>query len=141
MFLLTNGLSSLIGFHAALVLSWLFVSLVLIALGLYSLRARYRLLYGLIELAAGAVITLVSINAYGVAQNREYVPIAGGGIFHKSPEGVLQLNGPTVALLGMLVAVYVLVRGLDNFGEGLSELTNPKWNASWQHCLGKRSDT
>jgi hypothetical protein len=112
MFLLTNVLSALVGFHVALVVAWLFVSLVFCALGLYSLRLCSRLLYGALELVVGAAITLVAISAFGAAQSREYVPIIGGGIFHRSPEGVLQLSGPEIALFGMLVAVYVLVRGL-----------------------------
>ncbi len=42
MFLLTNGLSSLVGFNPALVVAWLFVSLVFCAVGLYSLRQWSR---------------------------------------------------------------------------------------------------
>jgi hypothetical protein len=134
MFFLTNYLSLLVGFRIALVMAWLFVSLFLSALGLYSLRLYSRLLYGVIELGLGAAITLVAINAYGAAQSREYIPIAGGGVFHKTPEGVLQLNGPVVALFGMLAAIYILVRGLDNVGEGL-KASNPEWYARWQRCF------
>lgn len=133
MFLLTNGLSSLFGFHVVLVVVWLFVSLVFCALGLYSLRLWSRLLYGALELVFGAIITLVAINAYAAAQSREYMPIVGGGVFHTPPQGVLHLNGPSVALFGMLVAVYVLVRGLDNVGEGLRDY--PKLNVRWQTCF------
>lgn len=107
-------------------------SLVFCALGLYSLRLWSRLLYGALELVFGAIITLVAINAYAAAQSREYVPIVGG-VFHTPPQGVLHLSGPSVALFGMLVAVYVLVRGLDNFGEGLRDY--PKLNARWQTCF------
>ena len=81
MFLLTNSLSLLVGFHAAFVVAWLFVSLVFCALGLYSLRLWSRLLYGALELVIGSAITLVAINAYATAQAREYVPIVGGGSF------------------------------------------------------------
>jgi hypothetical protein len=130
MFFGTNSLWRLFGFHAALAVAWLFVSLVVIAVGLYSLRFWSRLLYGMIELVAGAAILLAAINAYGAAQGREYVPIVGGGLFHTRPQGILQLSGPQIALFGMLVAVYVLVRGLDNVGEGLRD--HPKWNARWQ---------
>lgn len=127
MFFTTNWLWALVGFHPSLAVAWLFVSLVFCAVGLYSLRLWSRLLYGVIELAVGAVITLVAINAYGVAQSREYVPIVGGGLFHTPPQGVLHLSGPSIALLGMLVAIYVLVRGLDNVGEGLGDY--PKLNS------------
>jgi hypothetical protein len=138
MFFLTNCLSSVVGFHVALVVTWLFFSLIFCALGLYILRLWSRLIYGVAELLFGGIITLVAISAYGVAQSREYVPIVGGGIFHKLPEGALQLSGPEVALFGMLAAIYVLVRGLDNVGEGLSELSNPEWHARWQRCFRKR---
>jgi hypothetical protein len=133
MFLLTNYLSSLVGFHILIVVAWLFFSLVFFALGLYSLRLWSRLLYGLVELSFGMAITIVAISAYGAAQSREYVPIAGGGIFHRSPEGVLQLSGPEVALFGMLAAIYVLVRGLDNVGEGLRQ--HPRLSAYWYSCF------
>jgi hypothetical protein len=133
MFLLTNALSSLVGFHVVLVVAWLFVNLVFCAVGLYSLRLWSRLLYGALELVAGAAITLVAINAYAAAQSREYVPIVGGGVYRALPQGVLHLSGPSVALFGMLIAVYVLVRGLDNVGEGLRE--HPKWYSCWQRCF------
>jgi hypothetical protein len=137
MFFSTNSLSSAVGFKVGIVVTWLFISLVFCALGLYSLRLRARLLYGAAELLFGLVITLVAISAYSAAQSHEYVPIVGGGIFHKLPEGALQLSGPEIALFGMLAAIYVLVRGLDNVGEGLSELSNPKWSARWQRCFRK----
>lgn len=135
MFVATNWLWAIVGFHPSLAVTWFFVSLFLYAVGLYGLRIWSRLLYGVIELVAGAGITLVAINAYGAAQNREYVPIVGGGFYHTPPQGVLHLNGPSIALLGMLVAVYVLVRGLDNVGEGLGK--HPKLNTWWQHCFHK----
>lgn len=135
MIVTTNWLLALVGFHPSLAVTWLFVSLLLCSVGLYGLRIWSRLLYGVIELVAGAGITLVAINAYGAAQSREYVPIVGGGLYHTPPQGVLHLSGPSVALLGMLVAVYVLVRGLDNVGEGLGK--HPKLNTWWQHCFRK----
>jgi|SRR5579863_49290 len=100
----------------------LFVAVgVLFALGLYTLRSRCRLVYGLIEIASGVVIMLGAINSYSAALGREYVPIVGGGIFHRPPEGWLHWSAPTVALFGVAAAIYILVRGLDNIGEGLSE--------------------
>jgi hypothetical protein len=137
MFLLTNWFSSLVGPHTELVVVGLVVGLSLFAIGLYSLRARFRLLYGLLELASG-VVMLGAINSYSAALGRENVPIVGGGIFHRPPEGWLHWSAPSVSLLGVAAAVYILVRGLDNVGEGLSELSNPKWSAMWQRCFGKR---
>jgi hypothetical protein len=132
MFFMTNRV---VGFRVGLVVPWLLLSLILCALGLYSLRLCSRLIYGVIEfLAAGVGGTLIAIDAYGAAQMREYVPIVGGGIYHRPPEGVLPWSGPTIALFGMLAAIYVLVQGLDDIGEGLRK--HPKWHAQWQRCFG-----
>jgi hypothetical protein len=119
MFFLTNRV---VGFQVGPVMTWLFVSLVLCAIGLYSLKLLSRLLYGFVELLFGAVITFVAINAYGAAQSREYVPIVGGGFFHRSPQGVLQLSEAQIALFGMLAAVFVLVRGFEDVRDGLRQL-------------------
>ncbi|MGX4804003.1 hypothetical protein [Bradyrhizobium guangdongense] len=132
MFFATNYLTRLVGFHTPLIMAWLLFSLVFFAVGLYGLRLWSRLLYGMVEIVVGVLITLAAINTYGVAQTREYAPIVGGGVFHRPPEGVLQLSGPNIALLGMLAAVYLLVRGLDNVGEGLREGKHLRLGARWQ---------
>ena len=119
MFAESNLLWRLVTYNQHVAVAWLFVSLVLCALGLYSLKMWSRLVYGALELGVGATITLGAINAYGVAQDHEITPIVGVGFFHKRPEGVFQLSGPEVALFAMLAAVYIMVRGLDNIGEGL----------------------
>jgi hypothetical protein len=110
---------------------------IVIALCLYILRARARLLYGLLELASGVVIMLGAINSYSAALGRENVPIVGGGIFHRAPEGWLHWSAPSVALFGVAAAIYILVRGLDNVGEGLRE-SNPGWYGKWQRCFRGR---
>ncbi len=119
MFFGTSGLWKLIGFHPHIAVAWVSVSLILCALGLYALREWSRLTYGLVELAFGVAITVVAVNAYGVAQDHDIGQILGGGIFHMRPEGTLQLTGPQIALFGMLAAIYVLVRAFDNIGEGV----------------------
>jgi hypothetical protein len=136
MFFETNRV---VGFRVGPVLTWLFFSLAFCALGLYSVKRWFLLLYGVVELLFGAAITFVAINAYGVAQSREYVPIVGDGFFHRSPQGVLQLSEAQIALFGMLAAIYVLVRGLDDVGTGLRE--HPKANACWQRCFGRHKGT
>jgi hypothetical protein len=103
----------------------------LFALGLYTLRSRYRLTYGLIEIVSGVVIMLGAINSSSAALGRENVITVGGDIFHRPPEGWLHWSVPTVALLGVAAAIYILVRGLDNIGDGLSEV-HPKLHAKWQ---------
>jgi hypothetical protein len=116
----------------------LVTGLLVVAVGLYALRVRFRLLYGLLELAVGIIIALGAINAYIAALGRENVPIVGGGIWHRPPEGWLHWSSPSIAFLAVLGAVYILVRGLDNIGEGLNELSNPKWCAVWDWCFRRR---
>jgi hypothetical protein len=90
-----------------------------------------------LELASGVVIMLGAINSYSAALGRENVPIVGGGIFHRAPEGWLHWSAPSVALFGVAAAIYILVRGLDNVGEGLRE-SNPGWYGKWQRCFRGR---
>jgi hypothetical protein len=127
MFIATNWVSTLFGFHLWLVLPWVFVSLVCCALGLYGLKVWSRLVYGVVEFVFGMFISVVAISAYGGAQENEFRPIMGtNGFFHNLPEGVLNLTGPEIALFGMLAAVYVMVSGLDNAGEGLTAIRQGK---------------
>jgi hypothetical protein len=107
---------------------------ILVSLVLYILRARHRLLYGSLEFAFGLLIMLGAVNSYSAAVGREDVPIVGGGIFHRPPEGWLHWRPSSVALFGVAAAVYILVRGLDNVGEGLRE-SHPEWYARWQRCF------
>jgi hypothetical protein len=65
---------------------------IVIALCLYILRARARLLYGLLELASGVVVMLGAINSYSAVLGRENVPIVGGGIFHRGARGMATLE-------------------------------------------------
>jgi hypothetical protein len=108
---------------------------------LYVLQLRSRLSYGLIELALAALFIASALNSYTVALGREFVPIVGGGIFQRPPEGWLHWSGPSIASLQIAAAVYVLVRGLDNVGEGLADLSNPKWAIYWRRVFSfKRRD-
>ena len=111
----------IVGFQAKSAVTWLFVSIVFVAFGMFGLKLFSRLLYGLVELAFGAGITFVAINAYGAAQSREYVPIVGGGLFHRAPQGVLQLSEAQIALFGMLAAIFVLARGFEDVRDGLRQ--------------------
>jgi hypothetical protein len=65
---------------------------ILIAFGLYTLRARFRLLYGLFELACGVIIMLGAINSYSAALGRENLPIVGGGYFPQTTSGMATLE-------------------------------------------------
>jgi hypothetical protein len=111
--------------------------LILVAVGLYWLRERYRLAYGSIELAFGVILLGVVVNSLSVAQSRACAPIIGGGIFCKPPEGALQLYPTVSAWIAVAAAVYIMVRGLDNFGEGLAQLSNPKWHTKWRQVFSR----
>jgi hypothetical protein len=117
---------------------WLAVALVSVAFALYGLRERFRLIYGLLELAIGAVILLGALNSYTATIGRQYVPIVGGGVFVRPPEGWLQWNANSSALLAVLAAVYIIVRGLDNVGEGFHQLRSPLWTRIWRFAFPNR---
>lgn len=134
MFFETN---QFVGFRDGPVLTWLFFSFVLCAVGLYSLKRGSLVAYGLTQVLFGAAITFVAINAYSVAQ-RCMLIVGGYGCYRKPPQGTLQLNEVQIAVFGMLAAIYVIVRGLDDVGKGLRK--HPKANACWQRCFGGRGD-
>jgi hypothetical protein len=113
-------------------------ALVFVALAFYATRERWRLFYGLLELSIGIFILLGALNNYTVVMSREYVPIVGGGIFHRPPEGWLHWSATGAALLPVAAAVYILVRGLDNIGEGLEQLS-PTLSKLWQYVFPKSS--
>jgi len=98
-----------------LVVLYIMIGLCLIAIGLYGLREYSRLYYGLIELLFGFfLITLSSLNAWIVAASETWV-----------------------ALLLVAASVYILVRAMDNIGEGLKLLSNQKWSMLWQRIFPK----
>jgi hypothetical protein len=137
MWLHAENLAKGAGPHPASVY-WLTFALVGLGLALYGLRERFRLLYGLLELAIGVTILLGALNSFTAIMGREYLPIVGGGVFHRPPEGWLQWNTSLAALLPVAAAVYIIVRGLDNFGEGLDQLQNPFWSRNWRRMFPKK---
>jgi hypothetical protein len=117
--------------HPELLACCLVVGFFLIAVGLYALRAGFRFVYGLLEIVFGLLISAGAVNSLSVALQREYVPIFGGGVYHRPPEGWLHWSAPWVAWLQIAAAIYILVRGLDNVGEGLNDLPDPRWRERW----------
>jgi hypothetical protein len=115
----------------AFVLS-LILMLLLTAVLLYWLRERFRLIYGGIELVFGFILLAVVVNSLSAAQSRACLPIIGGEILCRPSEGALRLDPPTSAWLAVAAAVYIIVRGLDNFGEGLGQLSNQTWYNKWR---------
>jgi hypothetical protein len=87
------------------------VGLCFLGFALYALRIWNRLLYGILEvfIALGAILAAVSIYLFRTQ--------AGSGGF-QTPLDVLPIAA----------AVYVLVRGLDNMGEGFRKKGHtPAW--------------
>jgi hypothetical protein len=78
-----------------------FFGLFLLGIALYALRRFSRLIYGIIECAAALVGLLGPI---------------GESVFGKSGQGFEYFAGDKLVILA---ALYVLVRALDNIGEGL----------------------
>ena len=118
------GLATLVALEAAWIpierISLLPWALAFISLGvtLYALRRRYRLAYGLAEvLVAGIGVVWAFYNLLDKAENRSiaYVLFSSGSLAY-----YLQLAG----------SLYVIVRGLDNVGEGLKPYPRlaRKWN-------------
>jgi hypothetical protein len=108
--------------------AWLLLSLWTMGLAslgifLYMMRREARLLYGLIETAAGL-----------------------GGIVAALLNAIRLLSGPPeanrfvgqnrfVALFSLAAAIYVVVRGLDNIGEGLHD--GSKAHSWWNSIFPK----
>ena len=133
---LATGQPGPLGSHPAS-LYWLALALAFFGIALYGLRERLRLIYGLLELAIGGAILLGALNSWTASAGRELVPIVGGGFFHRPPEGWLQWSTSSVAMLPVVAAVYIIVRGLDNVGEGLHQLQSPLWSRFWRWVFPK----
>jgi hypothetical protein len=91
---------------------------VLFAIGFYRVRCWNRLVYGLIELAAGvAVIILGEFPPYTVLT-------AGDGSW--------PLGSRAAHMLTLMGGVYIVVRALDNIGQGLPG----RWRLGWRRVFG-----
>jgi hypothetical protein len=120
---------------------WLAAGLCCVAFALYGIRERVRLLYGLLEIAIGSFILLGAVNSYTDVMGHEFTPVIGGGMFHRPPQGWLHWDATSASLLPIAAAVYILVRGLDNVGEGLAQLSNPVWTRWWRRLFPVRALT
>jgi hypothetical protein len=101
---------------------WCWVlALAVIGAYLYFLRCRYRLAYGIIEIVAAlgivtvSLITTVSVN---VRPTTDYV---------------LWWASSFSPWLQLAAAIYILVRGLDNIGEGLK--VYPRASRIWRRVF------
>ena len=83
---------------------------IVLALSLFWVRGRYRILYGTAEFTAGAFTRLQSYSH-------------GRGAFSTAFNEAFQRYEWQVVFLTTLAGVYIMVRGLDNVSQG--------WNAYW----------
>jgi hypothetical protein len=94
-----------------------------IGIFLYMMRQEARLLYGCIEVifASGALAAAV-INAIQVLESAGRADMPAG-------------QAKFVAIFIIAAAIYILVRGLDNIGEGLRKHPGP--NKRWERIFPK----
>jgi hypothetical protein len=138
LFVLWFGVFLLVQLGAAHTAALVYVTVVgfgFVAAALYALRSSHRLVFGLIEVIFGMVILAIAANSYYAAEAKEFIPIVGGGLFRRPPEGLLHIRSTSVSWFQMAAAIYVLVRGFDNVGVGLRRSENPKWNRRWRRVF------
>jgi hypothetical protein len=82
-----------------------------VSVAVYSVRSRFRVLYGMIEVVASLVFIAVSVSQYFQGTDLQGMPI----------NEYLPLPIATLSLVQIVGAIYVFVRGMDNIGEGLRE--------------------
>jgi uncharacterized membrane protein HdeD (DUF308 family) len=78
---------------------------IVLALALFWVRSRHRMLYGLIEIIAG-ILTLL-----------QQYPTGRGAFSSGFSEG-FQTYRWQLVFITFLAGVYIMVRGLDNFSQG-----------------------
>jgi hypothetical protein len=92
---------------------------IFVGIGLYMMRRGARLIYGILETIAGiGAIAAALINAIRILAT-------------KPEENLFIGQNSFVAFFLLAAAIYVLVRGLDNIGEGLTDgsTAQKRWNA------------
>jgi hypothetical protein len=85
---------------------------VVAAITFFWMKLKHRIFYGASEILAGI---------YVLSQN---YPQGGGGFSSAFSDG-FQVFKWNVVLISTLVAVYIMVRGLDNICEGLQDFSRP----------------
>jgi hypothetical protein len=96
--------------------AWGVLSLLLVAgVLLYMLRGRYIFIYGMAEIAIGV------ITAAGLLLSEK-----DASINYTAFEGA--------SFLKLAASLYIIVRGLDNFGKGL-EVVKPSWAERWERVF------
>jgi hypothetical protein len=116
--ILTERFPSFEGSVWVLLIVWV-TGLIFVGIGLYMVRRGARLIYGILETMAGVgAIVAALINTIRILAT-------------KPEESFFIGQNRFVAFFLLAAAIYVLVRGLDNIGEGLADGSKAqrKWNA------------
>jgi hypothetical protein len=90
---------------------------VVVAFGFYRVRCWSRFLYGVMEVGAGIGVIVIS----------EFPPSA-----ITATANTWALGSRAAHILALMGGVYVVVRGMDNIDQGLSE----RWRLAWRRVFG-----
>jgi hypothetical protein len=116
--ILTEQFPSFEGSVWVLLFVWV-AGFIFVGIGLYMVRRGARLIYGILETMAGiGAIVAALINTIRILAT-------------KPEENLFIGQNRFVAVFLLAAAIYVLVRGLDNIGEGLVDgsMAQKRWNA------------
>jgi drug/metabolite transporter (DMT)-like permease len=99
--------------------------IVLAALGLYKLRRRRRLLYGVIEVLVAVVFIVLAF----------YPQSSGGNVLTDASPSSSTVIGVLISrLISLSAGVYIFVRGLDNIDNGKDSMP-PTIRSLWERWI------
>jgi len=114
------------------------VGLIIIAVGLYIFRNTHRIWYGSFEIAVGFLLMISAVSTYAELYINETIQFNFSDVpdhFKPQTQGLFGWRSTTVAMLQIAAAIYVLIRGLDNLGEGLRASSHSKWKLLWSRVF------
>jgi len=101
------------------------VGAIILALGLFSVRKHYRVLYGVIEIGFS-----IFILTYNWRQGR--------GAFSSEFSSDFDISVWQIILLQTFTAVYIFIRGMDNISEGSKEGNASHHVVTYAHGVCRR---
>lgn len=115
-------------------LAVIIMGLIIVAGGLYVLRNTHRIWYGALEMGVGVLLMISAVSTYVelLLNDTLHFNFSDHAVEHQPHvQGYLGLQSTSLAILQVAAAIYVLIRGLDNFGEGLRSSSHSKWTLLW----------
>jgi hypothetical protein len=117
------------------VMAIIIFGLCLVAAGLYVLRNTHRIWYALLEIIVAIFLMISAVSIYiglYLDETLQFNFSDEPTPQYKPPtQGALGLQSTTIAVLQVAAAIYVFIRGLDNFGEGLRSSSCSKLKLLW----------